>query len=343
MTTIGGKPALKTPSTVTKSGTSCASCHNYGGVQANKTVNGETLYTTISDPNGVFATGEIADGLQEQGITCEQCHGPGSEHRAEALLPDEVVSKMVVISHKGKHIINPDFLPVGRASMICGRCHSGIETTDPWPVLGESRADFIQDLVDHDEPTGPPGAHGAILWPDEIHEKGGHHSVTYTNYLTSKHYRNPHRLVACFDCHKLHGETDFRYGLKADPDDSAAGLCVTCHGKYMKDIRSHMEDKTGDDMNGLSTKCYECHMARTGTGGAGKPGLFIGTPTGDPNTDPDIVYWYGDQASHVWDVPSKMSVGVANVQPAKAMPTPYTNNCGTCHDASALPFLPPEP
>lgn len=326
----GATPKQKLPSAVTKSSISCAQCHNGVGYQTNKTVNGETLFTTVGDPNGVFATGEASDGLQDLGVTCEQCHGPGSRHREEALLPDTIVSKKLTISHKGKHIVQPDLLSVGRASLICGRCHSTVETTSPWPKAGSSRADFMDTLSEH----GPEN-----LWADGIHEKGGHHGMTYTNYLQSVHYRNDRLLVACFDCHGLHGETDFKYGLKADPDDSAAGLCQSCH---MKDIRQHMEDKTGDDMKGLSTKCYECHMTRTGTGGAGKPGLFNGTPTGTA-TDVDVVYWMGDQASHVWDVPSKMGVGVANTKPALAMPTPYTNNCGTCHDATALPFLPPEP
>ncbi|MCK6471918.1 MAG: cytochrome c3 family protein [Planctomycetes bacterium] len=335
----GATPKQKLPSAVSKSSISCALCHNGGATQVNKPalINGEQLFTTVGDPNGVFATGEASDGLQDLGITCEQCHGPGSKHREQALLPDEIISKKVTITHKGKHIVQPEMLSVERASLICGRCHGSIEAEHPWPMPGISRAEWLDMVVDEGNSTGVSASR---LWADGIHEKGGHHGMGYTNYMQSVHYRNDRKLVACFDCHGLHGETDYKYGLKADPDDSTAGLCQSCH---LKDIRQHMEDKTGDDMKGLSTKCYECHMTRTGTGGAGKPGLFNGTPTGNPATDPSIVYWQGDQSSHVWDVPSKMSVGVASVQPALAMPTPYTNNCGTCHDASALPFLPPEP
>lgn len=331
----GDPPMLKLPSAVTKSSTSCMMCHNFAGQHVTKSVGGETLINTVQDPNG-WPVGEPTDGLQAMGITCEQCHGPGSKHKEEALKNDEIISKKVTITHKGKHIVNPGLLSVGRASLICGRCHGSVEAEDPWPMPGISRAEWLDMVVDEGNSTG---VSASKLWPDGIHEKGGHHGLGYSNYMQSVHYRNDRKLVACFDCHGMHGETEFKYGLKADPDDSVSGLCQTCH---IKDIRQHMEDKTGDDMKGLSTKCYECHMARTGTRNCGKPGLFNGTPTGT-SADADIIYYYGDQASHVWDVPRKMSVGVANTQPALAMPTPYTNNCGTCHDASALPFLPPEP
>jgi hypothetical protein len=65
--------------------------------------------------------------------------------------------------------------------------------------------------------------------------------------------------------------------------------------------------------------------------------LLLGTPTGI-TTDANITYWEGDQSAHNWFVPRKFDPGIAGVVPGSAMPSPYTNSCGTCHDASKLPF-----
>jgi hypothetical protein len=83
-------------------------------------------------------------------------------------------------------------------------------------------------------------------------------------------------------------------------------------------------------------------MVGTSNEGAGRPGLLLGTPKStalvpDP-TDANITYWEYDSRSHVMDVPSKFSAGVAGVQPGLAMPTPYTSSCGICHDASKLQY-----
>jgi hypothetical protein len=47
-------------------------------------------------------------------------------------------------------------------------------------------------------------------------------------------------------------------------------------------------------------------------------------------------YWRNDISSHLFDVPRKDNPAVKGVEPGKAMPIPYTNACGTCHDATNL-------
>ena len=58
-------------------------------------------------------------------------------------------------------------------------------------------------------------------------------------------------------------------------------------------------------------------------------------PTGT-DADATTAYYENDISSHVFDVPRKNNVGVAGVSPIKAMPIPYTQQCGTCHDPSQL-------
>ena len=102
-----------------------------------------------------------------------------------------------------------------------------------------------------------------------------------------------------------------------------------------------MTEKTGALMAGAGTACIDCHMPRTAKTGAGQVALLLGAPTG-ASTDANIIYWRNDISSHIMDVPSKFSVGVAGVQPGKAMPIPYTNACGICHDASKLQYQAPQ-
>ncbi|HLX61742.1 MAG TPA: hypothetical protein VKX17_10715 [Planctomycetota bacterium] len=327
--------ANKLPTSGAPTEVSCAACHvGFGSIAplpSTDPVTGEQLSQTVNDPNGVFDL--AGDGNpSDVGINCEQCHGPGSDHQAA-----------MTASPKGspKAIVNPKFLGADRASLICGRCHDprGILANESanFPLPGISRAYYIANYV---APTQKSFA-ASGLWPDQLHGKGGHHGLTYENYLCSKHSRNSTRMVACDDCHKTMGTGGYRYALAGDPDNSSLGqgLCNSCHNK---DISAHVTEKTGSVMKGTGMNCINCHMTRTGKGGAGRPGLLLGTPTG-AQADANLEYWQGDQSSHVFDVIHKFDPGVAGTTPpGTAMPSPYTNSCGTCHDASKLPFQSPQ-
>jgi hypothetical protein len=329
----------------------CTTCH-FSAANHFTAANGETLAHGITDVNGVYDFD--GDGAtDETAIGCEVCHGPGSKHRAEALLavtaPAAAPGKRVrvktpVDNHRGKFIVNPNFLGNDRGSLICGRCHAGPGLKEEsLPPPGISRAEFLATYADPAQKGTPPILrNNPKFWPDAIHDRGGHEGTGYANWIESVHARNTRQLVACYDCHDLHGTMQFRYGLKGDPDNSLTGICNTCH---TQDIVQHVTEKTGSAMSGQAMLCRECHMPRTGKGGAGRPGLLLATPqsttTNANPADANIAYWENDQSSHLWDVPAKFNAGVAGNQPGLAMPVPYTNACGVCHDASKLQFQAP--
>jgi hypothetical protein len=342
---------------------SCARCHI--GPNATETFvhagTSERRAKTVSDPNGMFDL-DGDGGLDEMSISCETCHGPGSKHREEAIKAVQPSSKTTEVTTVAKYIVNPKFLSADRSSMICGRCHSEMNfvdasknvptvyanpARDAFPPPGISRAELLANFA---KPritaagvvtdSGKGSSFPSGFWPDGEHERAGHRGQAYGGWLESHHARNHRQLVSCDDCHSSMGDSSHRYLLKGNPDDSttAESLCLKCHAQ---NIVEHAIEQTGDAMTAGGTNCTDCHMPRVGRGGAGRAGLILGTPTGTA-TDANIIYWHGDQAAHSFHVPKKFSAGVAGVQPATAMPVPYTNACGTCHDASSLRYQQPK-
>ena len=74
--------------------------------------------------------------------------------------------------------------------------------------------------------------------------------------------------------------------------------------------------------------CVDCHATKTMQTGAG---LGKGLSNKDGKT-----YWMNDITSHLFDVPRKTNKALKGVEPGKAMPIPYINACGACHDADNL-------
>lgn len=294
-------------------GKECASCHFTGYTL--KDVNGRMVAGAVNDPNGEADID--GDGIaNELNIGCEVCHGPGSEH---------------VMAPKGKKaalIVSPGKLSVDRAVTLCVQCHSRplgflnneqpVNKDNMMMLPGTSRNDYLVNYTTRED------ADKKDFWPDGLHSKSHHQQDT--DFLKSKKYRNGRRLMKCADCHDLHGMTELKHQLKADVRDAKNSLCAGCH-KDKSNVSKHMQAKLGvADMGKIN--CIDCHMSKSMQTGAG---MGKGLARKDGKN-----YWMNDITSHIFDVPRKDNVGVKGVEPGKAMPIPYTNACGSCHNVEGL-------
>lgn len=317
--------------------TMCAGCHLTGWERYKDTATGEFLVRAVNDPGGELNIDDDPE-PDEINIGCESCHGPGSEHVANA--------------GRSRFIVNPKYLSAERSSVVCGRCHDrrqgyggpidgytqAISRSGDLARPGISRHALITAYTDPIK-KGPtvrgPGREDNI-WPDDVHSNKPHQQ--YADFLKSKLYRNQRLLVACSDCHDMHGGSPYARFLLHDPDNSASPLCQRCH---TVDVLSHMDAKLNARMKGQLTRCIDCHMPGTAnTGGiAGEFGRMVRTPPYATAQEEEAnAYWQSPLKSHVFDVPLKTNVAVRGVPPGQAMPIPYTSSCGTCHVVNELPF-----
>jgi hypothetical protein len=316
--------------------TMCAGCHLTGWERYQDKATGEFLVRAVDDPGGDLNIDDDP-ALDEINVGCESCHGPGSEHAAGG---------------HSRFIVNPRYLSAERSSVVCGRCHDrrqgyggpingytqAISERGELAGPGISRHELITRYTDPIK-KGPtmrgPGREDNV-WPDDLHSNKPHQQ--YSDFLKSTMYRNDRLLVACSDCHDLHGGTPHPRWLVHDGNDPASPLCQRCHPV---NVLSHMETKLNAKMKGEQTRCIDCHMPGTAnTGGiAGDFGRMIKTPPyASARDEEENAYWHGPLKSHVFDVPLKTNVGVDGVPPGRAMPIPYTAACGTCHVVTELPY-----
>lgn len=290
----------------------CASCH-YNGYTLTPTVAGDFVAGAVNDPNGELDID--GDGVpNELNIGCEVCHGPGSEHVKSAR------------TKKASTIVNPALLAAERATVICNQCHSRpqgqmkndqpINKDNKMLTPGLSRNEY---LVQH---TTREDAAQKDFWADGVHSKSHHQQGT--DLIRSKKYINDSYLMTCVDCHDPHGRSEVKHQLVMAVRDDNNTLCMSCHKDVA--IKVHTAETVGAEHEQIH--CVDCHVNKTMQTGAGLGKGLAGE--GGKN------YWMNDISSHLFDVPRKDNPAVKGVEPGKAMPIPYTNACGSCHDVAKL-------
>lgn len=209
----------------------CAECHSTD-VKKNYDLETDAFKTTWSEIN----------------VSCEACHGPGSEHIkwAEQKNSDEIPNMGLLVSfdeRKGvSWTIDKDSGNAVRSKPIesrteievCSRCHSRRSAISDDYLYGKSLLDtHIPALLRE-----------GVYYPDGQIEA---EDYEWGSFMQSKMY---HKGVTCTDCHNAHS-------LKLRAEGNA--LCAGCHRAEKYDTPSHHHHKP------LSTgsQCASCHMPET--------------------------------------------------------------------------------
>jgi len=198
----------------------CAGCHSTG-------------MTVAWDTNTLVTSFNYID----LNISCERCHGPGSEHVAAG-------------GGLGKSVINPRLLSPDKERQTCGQCHAADAGKSKDPVLAFGfgfnagnaskigKGFYVPGVYDIADYIGNLTTGGFDAWPDGKHGKA--HRQQYTELSHSIHANNPFERMTCADCHNVHS-------LKQGPT-----LAVS------KDLAGNSYGFSGTKFKN-NTSCLRCH------------------------------------------------------------------------------------
>jgi len=215
----------------------CAGCHATGVTIQTKDFPGYKSVVTYWD-------------YKDMNITCEHCHGPGSEHAKT--------------SDKTK-IIAPQYLTAKAGNELCGQCHGSHDgkSQNPMGIFKPPFDATYKDTLGHgffvpgvydlatfyfnfDKARVDRGSEwkgGTFMtWPDQTH--GTAHSMEYSELRRSAHWNNSSEKLTCYTCHDAHTLDGGPASLKiagydfANPAYAKNTLCLACHATrgQFKDI-----------------------------------------------------------------------------------------------------------
>ena len=206
----------------------CAGCHNTGM---------QIQWEGTSGNNYITSYNYI-----DLNITCEKCHGPGSEH------------KNASTSDKKLKIIIPSYLTVDAENQVCGQCHAADSGKSKDPdgsfayaynnanaslLGGGTYVPGVYDVADYIKGFGVTVANGGGFdaWPDGIYGKA--HRQQYAMLALSAHANNSYQKLTCSSCHNPHtlrqGPKSFTQVSGSDtyvfdtPTFNNNVLCLGCH------------------------------------------------------------------------------------------------------------------
>lgn len=299
--------AIREPANGESFDNNCAGCHFTGYSLDGDDTEGWAARAVV-DLSGAFDYD--GDGRPELiNVGCESCHGPGSEH--------------LELAPRGGAIVSPGSLTPGRATMLCGSCHSRpvgigggmtglpLSASDEMPSPGLRRAHFAVDNT-----TRVGGA------PSDFFASGDafSHYQQYSGHLQAQHYRNPTRMSDCTGCHNPHANFDDVYGSAVEENLNA--VCVVCHSEpEFLTVLEHVATVTGFSHDTITRefRCTECHMVPTAKSGAAVKALLDMIPS----MDPPVQYYWNDIAAH------RMSM--TGREAYQEQPVAATNACAPCH------------
>lgn len=227
-------------------------------------------HTALWDANCIFchnvkarpgldpAADTFAARVEELGVACEACHGPGALH-AERAADRRNRWAMDLLDARDAAAVSPWELGAERQVQVCGHCH-GQRLPHPHERILEylTAGDPYtagDDLSRFATPIGPDteleGADFSLrFWGDGTPRLTAHE---YQSLLLTRDHREGG--LTCLHCHAMHGG-DPR-GMIA-PEMRGKAACVSCHPAIDADVAGHTRHRA----DGPGSDCTACHMPR---------------------------------------------------------------------------------
>lgn len=210
---------------------SCMSCH-------------------VTDPQKNFDLQQNAyhSTWQDSGVACESCHGPGSEHVADARAEAQSQNSAGVKTRAAveSSIVNLAKLDPTRSTMACAQCHSFRDTYADGFEPGENYYNYFLPVLEYRLPPSK----NAAYWPDGRPRWLANETLAFWE---SKCFLQGH--ATCITCH-THSHVD----AARDPQLQAGSnaLCAQCHSAIAKNVTAH----THHPVSSRGSSCVDCHMPR---------------------------------------------------------------------------------
>ncbi|HYV27395.1 MAG TPA: cytochrome c3 family protein [Candidatus Eisenbacteria bacterium] len=237
-------------------------------------------HATATQPNYDRTTKTWNTQVDELGIACEACHGPGERHaaqqrgssrqRKEADFREPKPSRLLTSAATNYFIVHPEKISPVRSAQVCGFCHSmkWFDSSEGWPERGfsfrpgddlEATTPIIRPKEIDRQPwlkkvlEKSPELFADFFWSDGMVRVSGR---DYNGLIESPCYRGGQ--FSCLSCHSLHSSEPDGQLARNRADNRA---CTQCHENFREEPRvvAHTHHRAGS----TGSECYNCHMPRT--------------------------------------------------------------------------------
>ena len=224
----------------------CARCH--------------TTHLVINSQDAAHTLADVE--WTDNGIACEACHGPGSQH--VNYFAHNYVNRIAAAANsrlRGEpvaYVANAPKLTRGQDLSVCARCHGadiyiGMQDLYRMYEPGYSREGRVNDISQFF--TVAPLTPGRMVPTVEVWLDGTPKGIgmLFRSFIESSHYLGSE--MACYDCHDAHNnKLEARAGILSAGEVSD-GYCLGCHVELAGQVEAHSFHEPGTE----GARCYDCH------------------------------------------------------------------------------------